>query len=189
MYDFICGTIYQFNDNVLCLEQNNYGYEIYLVTNKRISFKKAAQIKMYTFLKYDNDACFQWFGFLDLATKKIFGDLLTIPTIGVKTAVKVLQQISVENLLMFVQQNNIAEIEKLQGLKTHSVRLLLQTLQKIYFKKNYNNLQNKVISCLKELGYSLVVIYSAINSVNPVPTKLDQYLKIVLFKISQIDTV
>ncbi|WP_424525789.1 hypothetical protein [Spiroplasma endosymbiont of Glossina fuscipes fuscipes] len=73
---------------------------------------------MYTFLKYENDTCFQWFGFLDLATNKIFGDLLTVPTIGVKTAVKVLQQISVEDLLMLIQQNNIVEIEKLQGLKT-----------------------------------------------------------------------
>ncbi|WHQ36480.1 Holliday junction branch migration protein RuvA [Spiroplasma sp. SV19] len=189
MYDFIYGTIYQFNDNMLSLEQNNYGYEIYLVTNKRFTFKKAVQIKMYTFLKYDNDVFFQWFGFLDLATKKIFCDLLTVPTIGVKTAVKVLQQISVEDLLMLVQQNNITEIEKLQGLKTHSVRLLLHTLQKIYFKKNYNNLQNKVISCLKELGYPLSMIYSTINTIMPVPTKLDQYLKIVLLKISQNDAV
>ncbi|WP_425379463.1 Holliday junction branch migration protein RuvA [Spiroplasma endosymbiont of Stenodema calcarata] len=189
MYDFIYGTVCQFNANIIYLEHNNYGYEIYLVTNKSFSFKKTVQLKMYTFLRYDHDTFFQWFGFLDLATKKIFCDLLTVPTIGIKTAVKLLQQISVEDLLMLVQHNNIPEIEKLRGLKVHSARLLFQTLQKIYFKKNYNNLQNKVINCLKELGYSLSVIYSVINRIMPAPTKLDQYLKIVLFKISQNDNL
>lgn len=183
MYASIYGTVQEINANLIYLEHNNYGYEINLVTNKLFEFKKTMQIKLYTFLVVKD--YFQWFGFLDLATKKIFCDLLTIPTIGVKTAVKLLQQISVEDLLTLVQQNNLHQIEQLRGLKVHSGRILFNALQKIYFTKKYNNLQNKVINCLKTLGYSLTTIYQTINAIKQPSKQLDQYLKIVLTAISK----
>ncbi|APE74675.1 Holliday junction DNA helicase RuvA [Spiroplasma citri] len=86
-------------------------------------------------------------------------------------------------MLTLVQQNNLHKIEQLWGLKVHSGRILFNALQKIYFTKKYNNLQNKVINCCKTLGYSLTTIYQTINAIKQPPTQLDQYLKIVLTAI------
>ncbi|AHF60919.1 hypothetical protein P344_02890 [Spiroplasma mirum ATCC 29335] len=127
-------------------------------------------------------AAYQWFSFYNLETKKLFLDLLTIPTIDLKTAYNVFTQIGVDQLLSYVKENNIKTLSKLKGIKPHIALILIMHLQKIYFLKEYNNLQNSVIDCLKILGSLLPIIYKAINESNHHCDNVDQYLKQVLQK-------
>ncbi|AKM54080.1 Holliday junction branch migration protein RuvA [Spiroplasma eriocheiris] len=184
MYSYLKGIVRQIKDHQILLEINNYGYEITLITPKEISLHEQDLLQVYTCLINNEFAAYQWFGFYNLETKKLFLDLLTIPTIGLKTAYNVLTQVGVDQLLSYVKENNIETLSKLKGIKSHTARILIMHLQKIYFRKEYNNLQNSVIDCLKTLGYSLPIIYKAINESNHHCDNLDQYLKQVLQKAS-----
>ncbi|AGM26185.1 Holliday junction DNA helicase RuvA [Spiroplasma syrphidicola EA-1] len=183
MFNYLTGIVQNVASQKVWLDVNNQGYEIMIITYKPLKIKTNESYQFYTTLVNNDYVNYQWYGFLTLETRKLFLDLLMIPSIGVKTACLVLQQLSVEQLLGMIKNGAIEELCQLKGLKNHSARLIMTTLQKIYFRKSYNNIQNSMIDCLKKLGYSLPIIYRALNAL-PEQSNLEQYLTAVLKQIS-----
>ncbi|WP_374697179.1 hypothetical protein [Spiroplasma endosymbiont of Polydrusus formosus] len=76
----------------------------------------------------------------NLAIKKIFCDLLTTPTSGVKTVVKLLQQIIVGYLLLLVQKNNLTgdwTITEIKGPQWSMVVFYLMLYKKYFTYKKF----------------------------------------------------
>lgn len=114
--------------------------------------------------------------------------LLSIISIGIKTASIILNQYSCEELLLIIKNNEFVKLANIKKVGNHSAKIIIENLQAIYFSKQYNNVQKNVISCLKNLGYSLAIIYKIIEQVDKTLT-LDQYLAVALKKVGEYSYV
>lgn len=187
MLCYIKGTIKNIIISNIILEVQDKGYDLEIISSKSIDFSIDDDVKVYIY-HLKNEFIDKTYGFLNLETRKLFIDSLSISSIGTKTATLVLNQYSCEELLLIIKNKEFVKLANIKKVGNHSAKIIIENLQSIYFSKQYNNVQNNVISCLKNLGYSLTIIYKAIEKVDKTLT-LDQYLAIALRKVGEYSYV
>ena len=135
MYSFICGTIEEKQENLIVINNNGIGYEIYIST---LSLNKLPQVgedaKIYTYL-YVREDIMQLFGFANKQEKDVFLSLISVSGIGAKTAIQMLSYISAPELGNAIIFGDVKLIASIKGIgKKTAERILLE------LKSNINHL-------------------------------------------------
>ena len=181
MYSYIIGKVISKSKNILILENNNIGYEIYMTEIALSELNIGEDAKIYTYYNVTQDNI-SLFGFKNLEEKKMFENLISVSKIGAKTAIGILSSISIAELAISIITNDINRLSKLPGIgKKTAQRLVLEVIDKvkteeIIFKEeeqksseNYLNTTEKekdVIEALKVLGYNIKEIESVIKTLD-----------------------
>ena len=117
MINFIRGTLISIEDDLIVVENNGIGYEIFLSTKdiEKILDKINSEILVYTYFihKEDNMALF---GFLNKETKKFFKELLKVDGIGPKLATKILGSATPEEISKYIEEENIDMLKRIPGI-------------------------------------------------------------------------
>ena len=181
MYSYIIGKVISKSKNILILENNNIGYEIYMteIALSELSIDEEAKIYTYYNVTQDNISLF---GFKNLEEKKMFENLISVSKIGAKTAIGILSSISTAELAISIITNDINRLSKLPGIgKKTAQRLVLEVIDKVKTEEiifteeeqesneNYLNTTEKekdVIEALKVLGYNIKEIESVIKTLD-----------------------
>jgi holliday junction DNA helicase ruvA len=181
MYSYIIGKVISKSKNILILENNNIGYEIYMteIALSELNIGKDAKIYTYYNVTQDNISLF---GFKNLEEKKMFENLISVSKIGAKTAIGILSSISTAELAISIITNDINRLSKLPGIgKKTAQRLVLEVIDKVKTEEiifteeeqksneNYLNTTEKekdVIEALKVLGYNIKEIESVIKTLD-----------------------
>ena len=170
MYSYIIGKVVNKFKNILILENNNIGYEIYMteIALSELSIDEEAKIYTYYNVTQDNISLY---GFKNLEEKKMFENLISVSKIGAKTAIGILSSISTAEFAIAIITNDIARLSKLPGIgKKTAQRLVLEIIDKvkaeeIIFTEEKDNNSNEshisitekekdVLEALKVLGYN-----------------------------------
>ena len=170
MYSYIIGKVVNKFKNILILENNNIGYEIYMteIALSELSIDEEAKIYTYYNVSQDNISLF---GFKNLEEKKMFENLISVSKIGAKTAIGILSSISTTEFAIAIITNDIARLSKLPGIgKKTAQRLVLEIIDKvkaeeIIFTEEKDSNSNEshisitekekdVLEALKVLGYN-----------------------------------
>ena len=181
MYSYIIGKVISKSKNILILENNNIGYEIYMTEISLSELNIGEETKIYTYYNVSQDNI-SLFGFKNLEEKKMFENLISVSKIGAKTAIGILSSISIAELAISIITNDINRLSKLPGIgKKTAQRLVLEVIDKVKTEEiifteeeqksneNYLNTTEKekdVIEALKVLGYNIKEIESVIKTLD-----------------------
>ena len=181
MYSYIIGKVISKSKNILILENNNIGYEIYMTEIALSELNIGENAKIYTYYNVTQDNI-SLFGFKNLEEKKMFENLISVSKIGAKTAIGILSSISAAELAISIITNDINRLSKLPGIgKKTAQRLVLEVIDKVKTEEiifteeeqesneNYLNTTEKekdVIEALKVLGYNIKEIDNVIKTLD-----------------------
>ena len=181
MYSYIIGKVISKLKNILILENNNIGYEIYMTEIALSELNIGEDAKIYTYYNVTQDNI-SLFGFKNLEEKKMFENLISVSKIGAKTAIGILSSISTAELAISIITNDINRLSKLPGIgKKTAQRLVLEVIDKVKTEEiifteeeqesneNYLNTTEKekdVIEALKVLGYNIKEIDNVIKTLD-----------------------
>lgn len=181
MYSYIIGKVISKSKNILILENNNIGYEIYMTEIALSELNIGEDAKIYTYYNVTQDNI-SLFGFKNLEEKKMFENLISVSKIGAKTVIGILSSISTAELAISIITNDINRLSKLPGIgKKTAQRLVLEVIDKVKTEEiifteeeqksneNYLNTTEKekdVIEALKVLGYNIKEIESVIKTLD-----------------------
>ena len=181
MYSYIIGKVISKSKNILILENNNIGYEIYMTEIALSELNIGEDAKIYTYYNVTQDNI-SLFGFKNLEEKKMFENLISVSKIGAKTAIGILSSISTAELAISIITNDINRLSKLPGIgKKTAQRLVLEVIDKVKTEEiifteeeqesneNYLNTTEKekdVIEALTVLGYNIKEIDNVIKTLD-----------------------
>ena len=181
MYSYIIGKVISKSKNILILENNNIGYEIYMTEIALSELSIGEDAKIYTYYNVTQDNI-SLFGFKNLEEKKVFENLISVSKIGAKTAIGILSSISTAELAISIITNDINRLSKLPGIgKKTAQRLVLEIIDKVKTEEiifteeeqesNENHLnttekEKDVIEALKVLGYNIKEIDNVIKTLD-----------------------
>ena len=170
MYSYIIGKVISKTKNILILENNNIGYEIYMTEIALSELNIGEEAKIYTYYNVSQDNI-SLFGFKNLEEKKMFENLISVSKIGAKTAIGILSSISTAEFAIAIITNDISRLSKLPGIgKKTAQRIVLEITDKvkteeIIFTEDKEQKSNEqyvtvsekekdVVEALKVLGYN-----------------------------------
>ena len=171
MYSYIIGKVISKTKNILILENNNIGYEIYMTEIALSELNIGEEAKIYTYYNVSQDNI-SLFGFKNLEEKKMFENLISVSKIGAKTAIGILSSISTAEFAIAIITNDISRLSKLPGIgKKTAQRIVLEITDKvkteeIIFTEDKEQKSNEqyvtvsekekdVVEALKVLGYNI----------------------------------
>lgn len=164
MIYFLIGEVELLEKNFVVINNNDIGYQIKIsdATHKKIldliSNDRKKKIKFYTFMTLKDEIIFLY-GFLSREELEIFNQLLSVSGIGPKAAMNILANITHENILSAIANENINLLSSVPGIgKKTAQRLILELKDKINKldlnisadNKNFLEAQEALFS----LGYS-----------------------------------
>ena len=182
MYSYIIGKVVNKFKNILILENNNIGYEIYMTEIALSELNVDEEAKIYTYYNVSQDNI-SLFGFKNLEEKKMFENLISVSKIGAKTAIGILSSISTAEFAIAIITNDINRLSKLPGIgKKTAQRIVLEITDKvkteeIIFTEDKEQKSNEqyitvsekekdVVEALKVLGYNIKEIEQIMKSLD-----------------------
>ena len=182
MYSYIIGKVISKTKNILILENNNIGYEIYMTEIALSELNIDEEAKIYTYYNVSQDNI-SLFGFKNLEEKKMFENLISVSKIGAKTAIGILSSISTAEFAIAIITNDISRLSKLPGIgKKTAQRIVLEITDKvkteeIIFTEDKEQKSNEqyvtvsekekdVVEALKVLGYNIKEIEQIMKSLD-----------------------
>ena len=197
MYGFICGRIEDMDDNLVCLNCNNVGYEIYIPESVKQKLPPIGEeLKLYTYLNVREDALVLY-GFLTKEDKQLFKMLLTVSGIGPKGGLSILSVMTPQELKFAILAGDDKQISKAPGIgKKMAQKLIIELKDKIDLSdtlaeqvqpdaKVDNSARNDAISALTALGYSATESMKAVSAVGITPEMdAEAIIKLALKKLA-----
>lgn len=182
MYSYIIGKVINKFKNILILENNNIGYEIYMTEISLSELNIGEETKIYTYYNVSQDNI-SLFGFKNLEEKKMFENLISVSKIGAKTAIGILSSISIAEFAIAIITNDINRLSKLPGIgKKTAQRIVLEITDKVKTEeiifteekennvnKNFGSITEKekdVVEALKVLGYNIKEIENVMKTLD-----------------------
>ena len=181
MYAYISGTLTEINKESVVIDNNGIGYEIF-VSGLLISHLPVvgSEIKLYTFLHITENVQ-TIFGFLSKAEKEMFLMLLSVNSVGPKSALSVLSILEVDDLKFAILSEDKNTIKKANGIGDKAAqRIIIDLKDKISiedaFEEKISKADNEAdsaasmaksdaVMALNALGYSNTDILKAISKI------------------------
>ncbi len=168
---YIIGKVTYIGQNYIYLESNFIGRKIFIKENEKIIFGKT--MKFFTteiVVETSKGQSFsQIYGFLSFNEFALFNRLITLPSIGPKTALNVLSNDS-DLLLKYIINRNYEALINMKGISEKIAKVIINNLGDVYEDKNSIEKQNinnqkqdvqsdeekyiEIIESLKALGYT-----------------------------------
>lgn len=181
MYAYISGTLTEINKESVVIDNNGIGYEIF-VSGLLISHLPVvgSEIKLYTYLHITENVQ-TIFGFLSKAEKEMFLMLLSVNSVGPKSALSVLSILEVDDLKFAILSEDKNTIKKANGIGDKAAqRIIIDLKDKISiedaFEEKISKADNEAdsaasmaksdaVMALNALGYSNTDILKAISKI------------------------
>lgn len=153
MISMIRGKIIGEGKDFLIIENNNLGYKVF-VLNDLLLFKKE-EISLWTYLAVRENAL-DLYGFSDQIEMAFFEKLISVPSIGPRSALGVMNLASVNILKKAIVNNDLVYLTKVSGIGRKTAEKIILTLRDKFDKDESINLQDEldVLGALQSLGYN-----------------------------------
>jgi Holliday junction DNA helicase RuvA len=158
MISQLTGKISHKNEQYLILDVQGLGYKIHATGDTLKVLKDGENFTFWTHLAVRENAL-DLYGFLTKEELSFFELLITIPGIGPKSAINILNVVSIESLSNAVSSGNVAHLVKVSGLgKKTAEKIVLELQGKVGDEKDFGAEQLRdegdAVEALTALGYS-----------------------------------
>ena len=184
MYYSIKGVVTNIFKNYIIVETNNIEYKI--LVSKSNYYTLNEECKIYTEFIVREDEQFL-VGFKTLEEKKMYLLLNTVKGIGVKIALNILANTSLEELEMAIRSNNLDYLKNIPGVGYRFAEQILLDLKSRFkntIKKENNSQYVTVKAALKKLGFKVKEIEEAFSKITNLNLDNNELLKQALNNIN-----
>lgn len=181
MINAVRGKALEINQNsIVVLADNSLEYFIEISSNTSqyyasLSKEDRNQVRVLTVLQHREDSM-TLFGFANEMERFCFIQLQTVPGIGAKGALKILSGITVEKLILALDQKDVKTLSKVPGLGAKTAqKLILQLRNVLVFdveegEKSSSSASSKerfsdLITSFTEMGYDRKAVVKAIDGI------------------------
>ncbi len=162
------------NTCVICANNVEYIMEVSSATSTRVAAAvDKSNVRLLTVMTVRQDFI-GLYGFYDESERNCFLQLQTVPGIGPKQSLKILSSITVDNLILALDQKDIKTISKIPGIgpKTGQ-KLILQLRNVLVYDDESEKEQGKVqkhefgelVDSLQEMGFDKKLIVKALDKI------------------------
>ena len=203
MISYIKGELAEILPDVIVVEANGIGYNIYVPGSVLGELPSVgSEVKIYTYMNVKEDEC-SLFGFLTRDDLSMFKMLICVNGIGPKAALGALSNITADDLRFAVLADDVAAIKALPGIGPKTAqKIIIELKDKLKLdevfesalsknKKADNNsnvmmVRNDAVEALVSLGYSSKDALVAVKEVEDIENKdSETVLKEALKKLAK----
>lgn len=132
MYAFLTGKIEEKQENIVVINCNGIGYEVYASTNTVSALPPVGEEAIiYTYL-YVREDTFMLFGFKNREEKQMFLNLISVSGVGAKTAIIILSYMSVKDLVNAFAYGDPNALSKVKGIGKKTAERIVVDLKSKY---------------------------------------------------------
>lgn len=179
MINAVRGKIVEINQNsIVVLAGNSVEYFLEVSSNtasyySSLSKEDREEVRVLTVLQHREDSM-TLFGFKDQMERFCFNQLQTVPGIGAKGALKILSGISVDNLILALDQKDVKTLSKVPGLGAKTAQKLILQLRNVLVleeeseKKENSSSKSRfsdLITSFTEMGYDRKNVIKVIDEI------------------------
>ena len=173
MLEYIKGKVFRVDEFVVVVEIGNIGLKV--LTPSRFKDEES-KVFIYHQIK-ENEIVL--YGFKTLRERSIFLELININGVGVKQALKILKNFSVEEIEEAVKKKDIKLFQKVSGIgKKLAQRIILELTDSLEFREVEES-DKELIEALTEFGYKRGEINAILKEI-PKKQPLEEKLKLAL---------
>lgn len=156
MISYVSGTVSEKEAKSLIVDVGGVGYRVFVTedTLHRLKIGAATKLQTHHAVREDTE---DLFGFLETNDLKLFELLLSVPGIGPKTALNILNVATPETLRRSITSNETAYLTKISGIgRKTAEKIVLELKEKLGASEEGATLREEVdaLEALKSLGYS-----------------------------------
>jgi len=186
---FLKGKISKIEKDWVVIETCQIGFKVFLPKREIKSLKLFQPQKIYTYLYFNpSQNNFSLYGFLDEKELYLFEILVTLPQVGPKIALAVLDLAEVDTLISAVKNEKVEFFSKIPGVgKKTAQRIVLELASKIsqiekLASKEIKEKDFELIEVLESLGFEREKILLSLKKIDPnleFEEKLKQALRLL----------
>ena len=186
---FLKGKISKIEKDWVVIETCQIGFKVFLPKREIKSLKLFQPQKIYTYLYFNpSQNNFSFYGFLDEKELYLFEILVTLPQVGPKIALAVLDLAEVDTLISAVKNEKVEFFSKIPGVgKKTAQRIVLELASKIsqiekLASKEIKEKDFELIEVLESLGFEREKILLSLKKIDPnleFEEKLKQALRLL----------
>ena len=191
MISYIKGELAEILPDVIVVEANGIGYNIYVPGSVPGELPSVgSEVKIYTYMNVKEDEC-SLYGFLTRDDLSMFKMLICVNGIGPKAALGALSNITADDLRFAVLADDVAAIKALPGIGPKTAQKIIIELKdkKVDNNSNASNvmmIRNDAVEALVSLGYSSKDALVAVKEVEDIENKdSETVLKEALKKLAK----
>ncbi len=109
------GQILEMAERSVVLDVNGVGYKVFVTADSLHTLKKGSETSLWTYLAVREDAL-DLYGFISKKEKEFFELLITVSSIGPKSALNILSLVSVDTLAGAIRTGSTAHLVKVSGI-------------------------------------------------------------------------
>lgn len=128
MFAFIKGEVENLDEGIIIVENNNIGYEILVPADVVSEVTIGMEVKLYTYFHVKEDAM-TLFGFLSREDLNIFKKLITVNSVGPKSALSIMSTLTTSDLITAIISGDSKAISKAPGVGSKSAQKIILELK------------------------------------------------------------
>ena len=128
MFAFIKGEVENLEEGIIVLENNNIGYEILVPADVVSEVTIGMEVKLYTYFHVKEDAM-TLYGFISREDLNIFKKLITVNSVGPKSALAIMSTLTTSDLIMAIISGDSKAISKAPGVGSKSAQKIILELK------------------------------------------------------------
>lgn len=161
MIAMLHGIIAETSNRLVTLDVNGVGYKVFVTDDSIHALKKGQEATFWTYLAVREDAL-DLYGFLSKKEREFFELLITVSSIGPKTALNILSLVSADTLAGAIRTGSTAHLVKVSGIgRKTAEKIVLELKDKMGGIQSSDNAElaaemssdMDAIEALKALGY------------------------------------
>ena len=192
MIGSIRGTLIDKSDDRVVIEASGIGYVVHILHTPVADEQN--KVLLWTHLAVRENSL-DLYGFSDQRSRALFEALLTVPKIGPKSAMQILQKASPELLLQSIQQQDASGLTKRSGIGTKTAEKIVQALQDdavLTWNETpataHDKTDDEAIATLVALGYSERVAHETVQDVKQTDSETNDTKTLVTKSLRMLST-
>lgn len=181
MFAFVKGEVADLMEGIVIVENNGIGYEILVPSDVVSEVTIGMEVKLHTYFHVKEDAM-TLFGFLSREDLNIFKKLITVNSVGPKSALAIMSTLTTSDLIMAIISGDSKAISKAPGVGSKSAQKIILELKDKFDNEDIlgtaagfsdggaqasanNSAVNDAVETLVALGYGKSQALKAVSSV------------------------
>jgi len=160
MISLLTGTILETSTRSAVLDVHGVGYKVFVTDDTLHLLKKGSEVRMWTYLAVRDNAL-DLYGFMSKKDEEFFELLISVSSIGPKTALNILSLVSSDALASAIQSGSTAHLVKVSGIGRKTAEKIVLELKDKLGNISTDNAEfmagmssdMDAIEALKALGY------------------------------------
>ena len=180
----LSGIVVDREDKSLVVEAGGVGYRVAVLSNLQNKVAEGDEVSLRTYHHVTSDAQ-QLFGFLKQEDLRYFQLLLTVPSVGPRTAMNILDVAPPRTLAQAVSDRDITLLTKVSGVgRKTAERILIELEGKITLGEQgagvSGGVQHEAITALVSIGFSSAQAREAVSKLPKQVTTVEEAIKYAL---------